>query len=86
MRQYMSLDDDIIESGYGPKKAKKIKELGSEMVGQAKTNFSAFFRRAQRRVEQRHFRDRTILLHHEKTRKKMQREMGQDPYLDTADS
>jgi preprotein translocase subunit SecA len=26
-----------------------------------------------------------ILLHHEKDRKKMQREMGQDPYLDTPD-
>ena len=29
------------------------------------------------------FRDRMVLLHHEKERKKVQREMGQDPYLDT---
>ena len=41
------------------------------------------FRRAQRRVERQHFRGRRILLYHEKQRKKMQREMGQDPYLDT---
>jgi preprotein translocase subunit SecA len=26
-----------------------------------------------------------VLLHHEKERKKMQREIGQDPYLDTPD-
>ena len=32
-----------------------------------------------------HFRDRKMLLYHEKERKKMQREMGQDPYLDTAE-
>ena len=30
-------------------------------------------------------RDRMVLLHHEKERKKMQREIGQDPYLDTPD-
>ena len=40
----------------------------------------------QAKVERKHFRDRTVLLYHEKQRKKMQREMGQDPYLDTADS
>ena len=31
------------------------------------------------------FRDRMVLLHHEKERKKMQREIGQDPYLYTPD-
>ena len=42
------------------------------------------FRKAQRRVERRHFRDRKVLLYHEKERQKVQRQMGQDPYLDTA--
>jgi preprotein translocase subunit SecA len=37
-----------------------------------------------RKVERRHFRDRKILLYHEKERQKMQRAMSQDPYLDTA--
>ena len=32
----------------------------------------------------RHFRDRKVLLYYEKERKKVQRQMGQDPYLDTA--
>ena len=43
----------------------------------------AVFRKAQRRVERRYLRDRNMLLHHEKERKKMHRELGQDPYLDT---
>jgi preprotein translocase subunit SecA len=36
------------------------------------------------KVERRHFHDRKVLLYHEKERQKMQRQMGQDPYLDTA--
>jgi preprotein translocase subunit SecA len=36
-------------------------------------------------VERKHFRDRMALLYHEKERTKIQREMGQDPYLDTAE-
>ena len=43
------------------------------------------FQRSQRKVERKHLRDRKMLLHHEKERKKMQREMGQDPFLDTAE-
>ena len=48
-------------------------------------SYAPLFQKAQRRVERKHFRDRMVLLHHEKERKKMQREIGQDPYLDTPD-
>ena len=34
-------------------------------------------------MERRHFRDRKVLMYHEKERKKIQLQMGQDPYLDT---
>ena len=37
-----------------------------------------------REFERRRFRDRKVLLYHEKERQKMQRAMSQDPYLDTA--
>jgi hypothetical protein len=36
------------------------------------------------KVERNHFRDRKVLLYHEKERQKIQRAMSQDPYLDTA--
>ena len=81
-RQYLSLDDEILVTGLGPKKAQKLKERGKKQQGSLK-GLSGLFRKAQRRVERRHLRDRNMLLHHEKQRKKMHRELGQDPYLDT---
>ncbi len=83
-RQYLSLDDDILKGGLGVKKSDKMKDHG-ESLESSVDHFAKLFRRAQRKVERRHFRDRMVLMHHEKERKKMQREIGQDPYLDTAD-
>ncbi len=81
-RQYMSLEDDILLSGLGPRKSKKLKTLGEKVQGSVRRMVS-YFRKAQRRIERRHFADRKMLLHYEKERKKMQQQMGQDPYLDT---
>lgn len=83
VRQYVALDDEIIRTGFGPQRAEKIERLGGN--GRNLDQYSRLLRRAQRKVERRHFRDRMALLHHEKERKKVQREMGQDPYLDTPD-
>ncbi|MGI9445291.1 MAG: helicase-related protein [Rubripirellula sp.] len=83
-RQYLSLDDDILKGGLGVKKADRMKEQGAQIDGSV-DRYAGLFRRAQLKVEKTHFRDRMILLHHEKERKKMQREIGQDPYLDTPD-
>ncbi|HUE70389.1 MAG TPA: preprotein translocase subunit SecA [Pirellulaceae bacterium] len=83
VRQYMSLDDDVIRTGHGPDKAEQMAKLG--VNGAAAQPYLGFLKRAQRKVERRHWRDRFILLYHEKERKKMQQEMGQDPYLDTPD-
>lgn len=83
-RQFLALDDEIIRTGLGPKAAKRIEAFGKTAAADH-GRFQRSFRRAQQRVERRHFRDRTVLLYHEKERKKMQAEMGQDPYLDTAD-
>ncbi|MCP4190623.1 MAG: preprotein translocase subunit SecA [Planctomycetaceae bacterium] len=81
-QRYLAIDDDIIKVGYGPAKAEKIQgKLQRDGVNVA--GMSSLFRRSQRKVERRHLRDRMVLLHHEKQRKKMQRELGQDPYLDT---
>jgi preprotein translocase subunit SecA len=78
------LDDDILKSGLGPDTAAKLKLRGADITGAA-DRYAKLFRKAQRKVERKHFRDRMVLLHHEKERKKMQREIGQDPYLDTPD-
>jgi len=83
-RQYLALDDEILLVGLGPKKSKKLAKIGAASQGPWH-GYAGLFRRAQRRVERKHFRDRMVLLHHERERKKLQREIGQDPYLDTPD-
>lgn len=83
-RQYLALDDEILRGGYGNRKAERFAELGRTGQGPFHA-WSPIIRKAQRRVERKHFRDRMMLLHHERERTKMQREIGQDPYLDTAE-
>ncbi|HIN94716.1 MAG TPA: preprotein translocase subunit SecA, partial [Planctomycetes bacterium] len=73
-----------IETGFSKKRAGRIKKTVAQGGG-GEGGFGRLLRTAQRKVERQHFRDRNILLYHEKERKKMQREMGQDPYLDTPD-
>jgi preprotein translocase subunit SecA len=80
-RQYLALDDDILLGGLGPKRSRKLKSAGER--GGNFDHMAGLFRRAQRKIERRHFRDRKVLLYFEKERKKMQEQMGQDPYLDT---
>jgi preprotein translocase subunit SecA len=84
-RQYLGLDDDLLLAGLGPKKSDRLKAFG-EKVGRSFDGLSYLFRRAQRRMESRHFRQRRALMYFEKERKKMQQQMGQDPYLDTPGS
>jgi preprotein translocase subunit SecA len=81
-RQYLALDDELLETGLGPKKAKRYEALGKATRG-SYNHLNGLFRRAQRKVERRHFRDRRALMYFEKQRKKMQQQMGQDVYLDT---
>ncbi len=82
-RMFLAMDDDILKSGFGPKDAEKLAKQGERMA--ASEGQGRLFHRAQKKVERKHLRDRMILLYHEKQRKKVQLEMGQDPYLDSPD-
>ena len=77
-----AVDDDLLETGFGPKRARRWKTRGENNPGQV-GGFASYFRKAQKKVERKHFRDRKVLMYYEKERKKLQRQMGQDPYLDT---
>ncbi len=81
-RRYAALDDDILAVGFGPKRATRIAARANGQEGAIRQG-SGSFRKAQKRVERRHFQGRKSLMYHEKLRKKIQRQMGQDPYLDT---
>ena len=81
-RQFLSLDDDILKQGLGAKKADALKATGEKLTG-PQPSYESLFYKAQQKVEQRHFRDRKIMLYHDKERQKVQRAMSQDPFLDT---
>lgn len=81
-RQYLALDDELLFNGLGPKKSRKLEALGEDQGGEFPRH-AKLFCKAQKRVERRHFRDRRALMYFAKERKKAQRQMGQDPYLDT---
>ncbi len=82
-RQFMSLEDEILAAGLGEARAKKLLQYKTQST-KALARFAGLFRAAQAKIERRHFQARKMLLHHESLRQEMQREMGQDPYLDTA--
>ncbi|HEX5445002.1 MAG TPA: preprotein translocase subunit SecA [Pirellulales bacterium] len=82
-RQYLSLDDDILLNGLGPDRAERLEEQGKTSAGPY-DHLGGLYRKAQRIIERRHFRDRRVLMYYEKERQKLQKQMGQDSYLDTA--
>jgi preprotein translocase subunit SecA len=82
-RQTMSLDDEILALGLGVSRQQKLKQFAQQSPEQL-ARFASLFRTAQSKIERRHFAARKLLLHQEKLRHELQREMGQDPFLDTA--
>ncbi len=83
-RQYVATDDEILISGYGPKRAKRIAaRLLSRLSGNPE-QLLAVFKRAQQRVESRHVRQRRLLEYMERQRAESHIQMSQDPYLDAA--
>jgi len=83
-RQYVALDDDILVAGYGTARAARIAAgLAGRLSGRPE-GLLATWRRAQRRVEARHVRQRRVLEYVERQRAEAHIQMSQDPYLDAA--
>ena len=80
-RQFFALDDDILRTGLGIKKADRLRRLG-ENVDEPPASLAKFLWKAQAKVEQENFRQRRRLLYHHKEKRRLQEQMGQDPYLD----
>jgi preprotein translocase subunit SecA len=81
-RHYHCWEDEILMAGFG-ERAAEWRTIGRK--GQTPRVSERVFRQAQKRVERRHFKLRCQLLYQEGYRQQLQREMGQDPYLDTVD-
>ncbi|MCA9247451.1 MAG: translocase [Planctomycetales bacterium] len=82
-RQYLALDDDILREGLGPQRAARLRAQGKDKTSLLR--FVPIFHRAQRLVERARFRDRRLLLYAQRERRRLQEELGLDPYLDAAE-
>jgi preprotein translocase subunit SecA len=83
-RQYVSLDDDILVSGFGPARAKRVVKRLESFVGTASERALRIYKQAQQRIEARHIRQRRLLEYVERQRAEAHIQMSQDPYLDAA--
>jgi preprotein translocase subunit SecA len=83
-RQYAALDDEILVAGYGSARAARIAARMAGRLGGNPEGLLAVFRRAQKRVEARHVRQRRVLEYVERQRAEAHMQMSQDPYLDAA--
>lgn len=83
-RQYVSLDDDILTTAHGPKRAAWIAARLRWRRGGNPERLLATFKGAQRTVEARHRRQRRVLEYIERQRSEAHMQMSHDPYLDAA--
>jgi preprotein translocase subunit SecA len=77
---FISMDDEIIEA-FGEKRAARIRKRlrgKGEITGPP---MRRLFVAAQRKKERQHFRDRKLLMHYEKQRAEMRKNMGLNPVL-----
>jgi preprotein translocase subunit SecA len=77
---FISLDDEIVEA-YGEKPAARIRKRLGGTGELTSVRMRRFFVAAQRKKERQHFRDRKLLMHYEKQRAEMRKNMGLNPVL-----
>ncbi len=80
--QFVSAEDKLLDSAYGKQSADRYRAIGKIRSDRWWINL---FRKAQRKVENQHYRARKILMYNEKMQAKSHREMGLDPILDVYD-
>jgi preprotein translocase subunit SecA len=83
-RQFLSLEDEILDQGLGAERAETLRRSLAADLPQER--LLALFRKAQRNIERRHFRDRRYLMQHADHRRRLHERLGQDPYLDAVEA
>jgi preprotein translocase subunit SecA len=77
---FICLDDEIVEA-FGEKSAARIRKRLGGSGELTSVRMRRFFVAAQRKKERQHFRDRKLLMHYEKQRAEMRKNMGLNPVL-----
>jgi preprotein translocase subunit SecA len=78
---FLSLEDQLLE-GLGHKRWQQLEELGRSGAARPWAIYRPLFRRAQRRVERKHYKQRLDLMNYDKHRQEMLQDLGADPYVD----
>ena len=79
---FLSLSDEVLE-GLGVRRREKLEMLGQEAGSrEGWERLRRLFRRAQRKTERKHYRQRLDLMHHDKNRQELLADLGADPYVD----
>ncbi len=81
-RLFISAEDPLLELAYGRGKAARMRKI---YRWRNSDWWIAVFRKAQRKIEHEHFKQRQVMMHSQKENFKVLRESGRDPYLDVAD-
>ena len=77
---FVSMDDEIIEA-FGEKPAARLRKRYKGQGELTSLRMRRLFVAAQRRKERQHYRDRKLLMHYEKQRAEMRKNMGLNPVL-----
>jgi preprotein translocase subunit SecA len=78
---FLSLEDELLE-GLGPYRQAALREVGAAGGNRGWDSYLPAFFRAQKRVERRHYRQRLDLMHYERQRQEILKDLGADPYVD----
>ncbi len=78
---YLSLEDELLE-GLSLERQEALKKFGERGGDRDWQSYLGLFKRAQRRIEARHYRSRVDLMVHEKQRQEVLKDLGADPYVD----
>jgi preprotein translocase subunit SecA len=78
---FVSLEDELLEA-LGPARQEALARLGRQGGPRDWQQYARLFRRAQRRMERRHYRQRVELMIQEKQRRRILKDLGADPYVD----
>ena len=78
---YLSLEDQLLE-GLGAKKQQSLDQLGKSGSNRPWGMFRRLFKKAQRRIEAKHYKQRLDLMHYDKQRQELLQDLGADPYVD----
>jgi preprotein translocase subunit SecA len=77
---FLSFDDEIIET-FGEKAAARMRKRYKGKGELTSLRMRRLFIAAQRKKERQHYRDRKLLMHYEKHRAEMRKNMGLNPVL-----